>query len=277
MSNISVGFNMHPLWAFGEALAGFLEPLQAAGLSALEFELWPNDPDWLRLPLLMEDCRRLGFVLCFHAPYRQPYAITGFAGQEQAAVEAAYAPILDIAARFGPTTVVIHGAHSTTRPHERLYADTVAFLEWALARYPSLVFALENLTPNPRRVKIGVERAEVLRIVEEIGNSRLGICWDMGHDVLAGRRNAPDEAWLQHVCHVHVHDIDEQGVDHYPLIYGRVPYQTWLPALVRAGFAGVVTLEIKGTQLVGLGIERVQQMLVESISSTARFAASAKA
>ena len=272
-----IGFNMHPLWAFGEALTGFLEPLQAAGLSALEFELWPNDPDWPRFPLLMEDCRRLGFALCFHAPFRQPYAITGFASQGRVKVEAAYAPMLDIAARFGPTTVVVHGAHSTTRPHEQLYADTVAFLEWPLARYPSLVFALEDLTPNPRRVKIGAERAEVLRIVEEIGDSRLGICWDMGHDVRAGRRDVPDETWLQHVCHVHVHDVDEQGVDHYPFIYGRVPCQTWLPTLVETSFAGVVTLEIKGTQLVGLGIERVQQMLVESISSTARFAASAEA
>jgi len=35
---------MHPRWAFGELLPGFLEPLRAAGLRALEFELWDGDP-----------------------------------------------------------------------------------------------------------------------------------------------------------------------------------------------------------------------------------------
>jgi sugar phosphate isomerase/epimerase len=268
-----IGFNMHPLWAFGETLADFLEPLRAVGLSALEFELWPNDPHWSRIPPLMEECRRLGFALCFHAPYRKPYALTGFAGQERAEVEAGYAPMLDIAARFAPAAVVIHGAHSATRPRERLVADTVAFLEWTLARYPALTMALENLGPDPRRIKIGTERAEVLRIVEEIGNPRLGICWDMGHDVLAGRHGLPDEAWLRQVCHVHLHDIDERGIDHYPLIYGRVPWQTWLPALVRAGFTGVVTLEIKGGQLAGLGIEQAQQMLVDSVGEVRRLLA----
>ena len=277
MSSSLVGFNIHPRWAFGKTLVGFLEPLRAAGLSALEFELWPNDPDWPRFLPLMEECQRLGFILCFHAPFRQPYTATGFAGQGRMKVEAAYAPMLDIAARFGPATVVVHGAHSDTRPHEQLYADTVAFLEWALARYPSLTFALENLTPRPRRVKIGAERAEVLRIVEEISGARLGICWDMGHDVLAGRLNTPDAAWLRRVCHVHVHDVDEQDIDHYPFIYGRTPYQTWLPALAKTGFDGVVTLEIKGTQLVGLGSERVQQMLVGSVSTIARLTASAEA
>jgi sugar phosphate isomerase/epimerase len=265
-----VGFNMHPRWAFGERLLDFLGPLRAAGLRALEFELWDGDPDWPRLLPLMEDCRRMGFKLCFHAPYRRPHNVAGFAGERREGIWDDYGPMLDIAARFAPASVVIHGAWSETRSREALYADTIAFLEWVLERYSSLVLALENLVPHPHQVKIGTTRAEILGIVEEVDDRRLGLCWDMGHDAKAGRLTTPDAAWLRRVVHVHVHDIDENGTDHYPLLYGRVPYHTWLPALVQAGFRGIVTLEIKGDQLAHLEFEQVRRILVASVAEAAR-------
>jgi len=270
VSNSLVGFSMHPRWVYNGTPIDFLEPLRAAGLGALEYELDANGPDWPHFVPSMENCQQLGFTLCFHAPYKTPYTIAGFAGQERAAIEAAYAPMLDVAASFAPATVVVHGANSATRSYEELCADTVAFLRWALARYPSLTFALENLYPDPKRIKTGVTRAGLLRIVEEIDDPRLGICWDMGHDVLAGRYDLPDDAWLQHVYHVHVHDIDPRGVDHYPFMYGRVPYKTWLPALVQNGFEAIVTLEIKSEQLIPLGMARIMEMLVNSISEIRR-------
>jgi sugar phosphate isomerase/epimerase len=213
----------------------------------------------------------LGFSLCFHAPYRLPYTVAGFAAQERAEIEAAYAPMLDIAARFGPATVVVHGARSETRCHEEVYADTIAFLRWAVEQYPSLTFALENLNPDPSLAKVGVDRAEVLRVVQEINVPNLGICWDMGHDVRAGRLDLPATAWLRGVCHVHVHDIDGQNVDHYPLIYGRVPYRVWLPALVETGFEGITTLEIEGRRLMSLEGAQITEMLRDSIGELYRF------
>lgn len=273
MGQARVGFSMHPRWAFGEALSDFLEPLRAAGLRALEFELWDRDPDWPRFLPLIEDCRRLGFEVCFHAPYRKPYNIAGFAGEKWDAIQSDYAPLLDVAARFAPASLVVHGAWSDVRPRDALYADTVAFLRWVLGRYPALVPALENLNSDPRRVKIGVTRGETLDIVEEIDDRRLGLCWDTGHDVQAGRANVPDTDWLRHVVHVHLHDIDENGTDHYPLLYGRVPYRVWLPVLVQVGFGGIVTLEIKGSQLAHLEFEQVKQMLIASIGQTARMLA----
>ena len=261
---------MHPRWAFGETLPGFLEPLRAVGLRALEFGLWDYDPDWPRFLPLMKDCRRMGFELCFHAPYLAPYTIAGFAGEKRETVQADYAPLLDIAARFAPAPVVIHGAWSETRPHDVLYADTIAFLEWVLGRYPSLALALENLAPDPRRGKIGTTRTEARRIVEKIDDHRLGLCWDMGHDVKAGRLTTPNVSWLRRVVHVHLHDIDENETDHYPLLHGRVPYRAWLPALVQAGFKGIVTLEIKGGQLAHLEFEQVERVLAASIAETTR-------
>ena len=261
---------MHPRWASGKTLPGFLAPLRAAGLRALEFELWEYAPDWPRFLPLMEDCQRLGLELCFHAPYLAPYTIAGFAGEGRKEIQAAYAPMLNVAARFAPAPVVIHGAWSETGPHDALYADTIAFLEWVLDHYRSLVPALENLVPDSRRDKIGTTRAEILRIVEKTDDRRLGVCWDMGHDVLAGRLSVPEEAFLRRVVHVHLHDVDEHGTDHYPLLYGRVPYRTWLPALAQAGFGGIVTLEIKGGQLVHLKLEQIKQSLTTSVARIAR-------
>jgi len=260
-----VGFNMHPYWAMGDALAGFLAPLRAAGLRALEFGLDTNEGGWPSTVPLIENCQRLGFALSFHAPYLPPYTIAGFAGHERAKIEADYAPMLDIAARFGPATVVVHGAQSETRSQDEVYADTLAFFQWALERYPSLTFALENLNAVPGRARIGPDRAELLRLVQEIGDPQLGLCWDMGHDAQSGVRDTPQDAWLRHVCHVHVHDINGQGLDHFPLLYGRVPYQTWLPVLAAAGFGGIATLEIKGRQLSEMRIDWIIKVLVASI------------
>ena len=270
MNQPGVGFSMHPRWAFGGALSDFLEPLRAAGLRALEFGLWDYDPDWPRFLPLMEDCRRLGFALCFHAPYLAPYTIAGYAGKRREEIQAAYAPMFDIAARFAPTTVVIHGAgQEKGRSLDRLRADTMAFLEWALARYPGLTLALENLVPNPSLHRVGPIREELLQVVTHIDSPRLGICWDMGHDARAGHADTPDAAWLQHGVHAHLHDINEDGIDHYPLLYGRVPYPVWLPALARAGFSGVVTLEIKGSYLSHLEFEQVKRILSASIAEVA--------
>ena len=270
MNRPLVGFSMHPRWIYGSTLAGFLGRLRTAGLEALEFGLDANDADWPCFEPMMDDCRLLGFSLCFHAPYKPPYTIAGFAGHGRANIEADYAAMLDVAARFGDTTVVIHGAQSATRPQQELNADTVAFLRWALGRYPSLTLALENLVFDPDKVKIGADRTEVLRIVEEINDSRLGICWDLGHDVVNGCYDLPNQAWLQHICHAHLHDVSDQGVDHYPLIYGRVPIKAWLPALLRAGFSGIVSLELKGGQLASLEPEQIMEMLIDSTSEVHR-------
>lgn len=266
MNGPLVGFSMHPRWVFAGTPADFLKPLQDVGLEAVEFGLDINDADWPRFEPLMEECRRLGLALCFHAPYLPPYNLCGFAGQDRVQVEIDYAPTLDIAARYGPAPVVIHGANSTTRPRHDLFADTVAFLKWALERYPSLTFALENLISGPQRVKIGSNRPEVLSIVEEIDDPNLGICWDLGHDVMNDIFDLPTRGWLRHVCHAHLHDVNEQGVDHFPLMYGRVPYERWLPALVKAGFQGIISLELKGEQLAFLEPAATIDVLISSIA-----------
>ena len=169
-----------------------------------------------------------------------------------------------------PAVIVVHGARSPSRPQPALREDTAAFLQWLLARYPGLRPALENLAPAAGVTKIGSDRASLLGIVAEIGDPRLGICWDVGHDLKAGQAGPPPGAWLAAVRHVHIHDLDERGVDHYPLLYGRVEPRSCLRPLIGAGYAGIVTLELKGEQLAHLWPERLPGVLAQSVRALAQ-------
>lgn len=264
---IHVGFSMHPRWANADHAAEFLKPLRDAGLSAVEFELDSNDACWPEFPALIETCRDLGLTLCFHAPHRPPRTIAGFAGGAREEIIRSLSPMYDVAARYAPALIVVHGAKDASRSHALLYADTKAFLEWILDTYENLTIALENLNPDPHANKVGCNRAEVGRIVQEVHHPRLGICWDVGHDVNGGARRLPSVVWLQMVRHVHIHDLDDRGLDHYPLIYGKVVAERWLPPLVRAGFTGIVTLEVNGARCASLWPDRIESALVGSVRS----------
>jgi sugar phosphate isomerase/epimerase len=257
---------MHPLWAEGEDLAPFLEPLQAAGLTALEFTLHATDRHWPRFEPQIAACAELGLTLCFHAPYLPPYTLVGFSEDQEAAIRADYEPMLDLAARYGPTAVVVHGPGSETRSREALVADTVAFFQWAVPHYPQLTFTLENLVYKPKLDRIGEDRAEMLQIAHEVDHERFGFCWDMGHDIMDERPvSGLTPEWIGLVRHVHVHDVNRENHDHYPLVHGRVPYNEWLTALLATGFEGIVSLEIKGHQLAHLGRDRVRELLRLSV------------
>lgn len=267
-----LSFSLHPMWLGDGTAAEFLDPLREAGLTAVEFTLHPHEPGWEDFPPLIAECQQLGLHCHFHAPYHEPYNAAGFTGDRQAEIEALHRPVVEMAARFaarndGPTTLVIHGARAQ-RPHETLYRDTVAFLEWLLSLKTGLRLALENLPPKPDLVKIGSNRDEVRAIVAGIDSPQLGICWDMGHDVLAGVTALPEKVFLRRVIHVHAHDINDEGVDHFPLIFGRVPCARWLRALAATGYERCVTLEVSGRRTGiagGKDPASVRQLLVDSL------------
>jgi len=272
-SQPGIGFSMHPRWAEMDGLAGFLEPLRQAGLDTLEFELDSRLPGWDGFQPLMENCDTLGMELSFHAAYRPPYRLQGFSSNRRGEVIAETLPMLQIAAGWAerkgrPLNVVIHGGVGVEAERESLLEDTIQALAWALEQFPGLRLAFENNNrPRPGQVKVGGSRAGVLEVVTRIDHPRLGICWDMGHDYLSGNQNPVEAQWLARVIHAHIHDVDEQGADHYPLVFGRVPYQRWLPLLKSQGPGTVLTLEIKGNQLQTWPPGRIRQALIDSFSA----------
>jgi sugar phosphate isomerase/epimerase len=272
--DIRIGFSMHPRWINMGSLAEFIIPLRRAGLSMLEFELDNRLADWAIFGPLMETAYELGLGLSFHAPYRSPHSLVGFAESSREGIEKDVYPLFKIAQTWAQRSstcvpVVIHaavGREPATR--EALAADTYTFLSWVLEAFPDIQLALENNHPaQPGEVKVGVEPADVLSFLSSIGNTRLGACWDLGHDYLRHSVEEPAKEWLTKVVHIHVHDSDSYGKDHYPLVYGNVPYERWLKKWKEVGGKGNVVLELKGDQLKDWPPAMITQTLEKSISA----------
>ncbi|MDD5367929.1 MAG: TIM barrel protein [Anaerolineaceae bacterium] len=265
---------MHPQWLGEGDLPTFVEPLRRAGLSALEFELDRNQALWLAFEPLMLAAAELGLDLSFHAPFRAPYSLIGFAGKQRDQIIQDYHPMLDIAEQWGRRlgsnrVVVVHAAVSNPPAvRESLVADTRAFLSWGLDAFPHIQFALENNSlAKGNEVKIGEQLTGVLALIDALNDPRLKACWDMGHDYMVRGPASPPQAWLSAVAHVHVHDVNVRGNDHYPLIYQRVPFQVWLQHLVHVRMKGMVMLELKGGHLSGWPPAKIKAVLVRSIAS----------
>jgi sugar phosphate isomerase/epimerase len=266
---MDLSFGLHPKWieSSGGSLDGVLNPLQAAGLSALEFTLNP-DEEWEEMRALAEQCVRLGHRCHFHSPYKDPFNSEGFASNRRDEIKQLYAPLFTLIERWANDgdlfpAVVIHGAHGKTSLTQ-LAEDTAHFLEWALAQTTRTQLMLENLPPKPGYIRVGESHEQVLEIVCGIHHPRLNVCWDLGHDVLQGYTQLPSEDFLKAVRHVHIHDINDAGEDHFPLVYGNVPWQKDLRALKRVNFNGAVTMEINGHRASRL--DHLHQRLAESMA-----------
>ena len=273
-SEIRIGFSMHPRWARAEELEAFIAPMCRSGLSSLEFELDDRQENWPDFAPLMEAAFQMGLGLSFHAPYRPPYRLAGFAGQEHSRIQDDYRPALAIAETWARRssvcrTVVIHAAVAKEPAARKpLIEDTLAFLAWVLEEFPDLQLALENNHPaRPGEVKVGVEPEDVLSMLTALDTPRLGACWDLGHDYLRQKGTVPTQEWLSRVVHIHVHDVDENGEDHFPLIFGRVPYEHWLGAWKAVTKGGGVVLELKGKHLQNWSQSQIAEALETSISS----------
>ncbi len=243
-----LGFNMHPKWLRYGTANDFLSPLRELGLGALEFTLNLSSPDWPEISSLIEECRRLGFRLTFHAPYKGLYNPAGFSGTKRGDVKRLYRLAIEYVARIAeqaePIILVVHAAKGD-RPREELRRDTEVFLAWILEEAAGLCPSLELLCRERDVTKIGDNKAELVEIVSALGSPRVGICWDLGHDTRNGSKAIPP-GFIPLVSHVHLHDISPDGEDHCPLIFGNVPYVDPLRRLGQVGYRGTIVLEVNG-------------------------------
>jgi len=263
------GFGLHPKWLTNTPREEFLAPLEAAGMSVLEFTLHPNTDEWAEMQALAEECVGAGYRCHFHAPYQAPFNLAGFATAQRDAIQRMYAPALELAERLAEkqhfdSALVIHGAHAQA-PRAESRRDTEEFLKWVLMTMSHVRPMLEILPHKPPFTRTGESRGEVLDIVRALNQPRLGTCWDLGHDYLLGYTELPNDDFLRAVRHVHIHDINPAREDHFPLIYGNVPWQGDLRALARVGFGGAVVMEINGYR--AQRVERLHARLAESFAA----------
>jgi sugar phosphate isomerase/epimerase len=92
-------------------------------------------------------------------------------------------------------------------------------------------------------------RDRLVAFVATLANSAVGVCWDLANEWLSAVRSGGDLALPKSVpsCvqHVHLHGSTGDGLLHAPLGGGNVPWQAAMELLVRDGWCGSATLEIR--------------------------------
>ncbi len=264
---IELGFALHPKWVERSGRENFLAPLKAAGMSVLEFTLQPEGDEWEPMRALAEECVRAGYRCHFHAPYKDPFNSDGFTTSRRDELIRLYETPLDFAERMAEVgnhspALVIHGAHGATSLAQ-LTEDTRQFLLWVLERTRHARLMLEILPPKPGYLRVGESYEQVVNLVRAINHLRLNICWDLGHSYLQNL-NLPPQDFLCATRHVHIHDSNDAREDHFPLVFGNVPWLEDLSALIRAGFNGAVVMEINGYR--ASTIERLHERMAESFA-----------
>lgn len=255
MKKINIGSNLDYHWLKGRSFASIIEPLMEKGLTVLEVHLelrFPEIADHIKF--LCDNATHAGLGIHFHAPYLDPPFMYGFSRGEKESIKADWSPVLEIVNRYAGangirTEMVLHGSHGPFAEMNDLLEDSIEISRWILNSCPKLYLGIENL-PTPRNpselVKFGENRESVLDAVQKVNHDRCGITWDMGHCVRNNVFELPTEEWLSRVVHVHLHDVDENQQDHWPLVLGSTPYEVWIPALRDRGFEGTITAELNG-------------------------------
>jgi sugar phosphate isomerase/epimerase len=200
-----------------------------------------------------------GFHCDLHASLAPAFSLRRW-HRETRRVQALYRSLLKfserLASRMGsPAILVIHAANAQEIPAEQNALATSQFLDWALEEsraYGSgsrLAIELRH-DPDHQSTRFDADRELLRRFVQQFASDEVGICWDIGNDlmqasVLGMAAIPPGKLFLDHVIHVHVHGQSRNGDLHFPMVSTREPAAQWLTILPQAGYAGSVTLEIR--------------------------------
>lgn len=264
-----LGNSGSPRWYQGgpERLDQYLANLHLWGATSTEMVLHhgPADERTARVHVLEPDWepmiaryREIGVAIQLHASLDSRFATERWLDEPDSLREE-FLPILAVARALtteqGRVVLVVHGAADDRRSRQDNQTATVGLLTWLgneVEKMPGqALIALElGATKLDCPNRVARTRESVLDLVQAVGSPKLGICWDLAHDL---ENAAHDEGWatvpspdfLKHVVHIHLHDLDAEGVSHYPLVTGRVPFPEQLQALARLGSLPSITMEIR--------------------------------
>lgn len=223
-----------------------LDEFEKYGISSVEIKL-TEDTEMSLLGHVVDKLIDKGFQLTFHAPGRIHYP-EGLPKFLNLLIEISRM----VNKRFNFTPLwVIHSLHGDNPNREGVYRNNIDYLKQivkAMKTVPAQ-FALEILRnrSDSNRLHIGDSYSEILKIINEVGDDDVGICWDFGHAFAMFERylqdKFPPEEFLKKVVHCHVHDCRAQKT-HLPLGFGRIPIEEYIQLLKKSGFSGILNLEI---------------------------------
>lgn len=220
--------------------------LKNLGVSSIEIKLTEH-VDMSALSAAIKKLIDKGFQITFHAPGRVHYP------EDLSSFLETMITITKLANKrfkFSPLWV-LHSLHGQDENRDSVYQNNIEFLKQTVKamKNVSAHVALEILRnrSDSNRLHIGDSYSEILKIIDEVGDDDLGICWDFGHAFAMFERDVqdkfPPEEFLKKVVHCHVHDCSAQKT-HLPLGFGRVPIEENIQLLKENNFSGVLNLEI---------------------------------
>ena len=208
-----------------------------AGTVERSFELWHlwSGAATSRVPLIM------------HAPFLN--LIPG--SMEPEVVELTrkrHEEALNIAGILDVGALVFHSGYNplVRGPHyfEPWLSSTARYFRELLDKFPQLVFLIENMWEPDLK--------PLMELIDSVGDPRFKACLDIGHASIYSPLS-PDE-WVSklglRLGHVHLNDNDGDWDQEYPLGRGKVPIDRVLTNLDQMGFAGGVTVKVRGKQSV---------------------------
>ena len=244
-----------------------LEPVRDAGFQQIEVCSFPAHLDYhdrlvvQRARAQMEALRIQ--PVSFHAPFAERIDITSLDhGQREEAVRELIRAC-EAAAELGCENLVLHpGPEREGRPPEAEFLQRMHHAAEALNRVAArccqmgVRLLLENMLAH---LLFGHVR-DMLYLLGEIKTCAVGVCLDTGHAHLAGEMPVVIPKLSGHLQMVHVNDNHGDWDAHLPPGEGGIDWRAAKQELVRAGFAGVLVLELHGG-----GAEEVSAVLERAV------------
>lgn len=217
---------------------------------------WPGSPmltdhwaDWVKR--MAEKAQELGITFAqSHLPY---YNFSPSGGGLDADKEELVRRSLIAASILGAKWTVTHPATDFNR-YDMVAASRQCNLDY-VKRYVELGekygvgIAVENMADFPGqgyKRSYGALVEELCDLVDTIGSSKVGVCWDFGHANLVYRDQPSCLRTLgSRLKALHVHDNHGTNDEHLPPFFGNVDWAPIMRTLVEIGYPGPFSFEIK--------------------------------
>jgi sugar phosphate isomerase/epimerase len=151
----------------------------------------------------------------------------------------------DVAVKLKASQVVLHSGYGREydlfNMQELWLKNNVGFWKREIGRWADagIEIALENETDQVPDLMV--------KLVDEVDNPSLGVCFDIGHAHLFSKLDARE--WVRRIehrlLHVHLHDNDGTGDCHWPLGRGTIDFEPFYAALPRHAPQATISLEVE--------------------------------
>jgi sugar phosphate isomerase/epimerase len=151
----------------------------------------------------------------------------------------------DVAVKLKASRVVLHSGYGREydlfKMQDLWLKNNVGFWKREIGRWADagIEIALENETDQVPDL--------LVKLIDEVGNPSLGVCFDIGHAHLFSELNAPE--WVRRMghrlLHVHLHDNDGKGDCHWSLGHGTIDFEAFYAALLQHAPQATISLEVE--------------------------------